>query len=73
MGRRFRALKLWFVMRIYGVKRLQEEIRKQVALAKQFADLVEQDKRFELVCPATMGLVCFRMKVLINQNQFHNK
>ena len=69
MGRRFRALKLWFVLRIYGVKKLQEHIRKHVTLAKQFEGLVKSDSRFELVCPATLGLVCFRLKVLINSNQ----
>ncbi|XP_065332536.1 aromatic-L-amino-acid decarboxylase-like [Cloeon dipterum] len=62
LGRRFRSLKLWFVMRIYGVKGLQAHIRKQVALAKQFEGLVLKDNRFELVCPASMGLVCFRLK-----------
>ncbi|XP_065332534.1 aromatic-L-amino-acid decarboxylase-like [Cloeon dipterum] len=61
-GRRFRSLKLWFVLRIYGVKGLQAYIRKQVALAKQFEGLVLQDSRFELVCPASMGLVCFGLK-----------
>ncbi|XP_059479853.1 aromatic-L-amino-acid decarboxylase-like [Neocloeon triangulifer] len=61
-GRRFRSLKLWFVLRIYGVKGLQAHIRKQVALAKQFEGLVLQDNRFELFCPASMGLVCFRLK-----------
>jgi aromatic-L-amino-acid/L-tryptophan decarboxylase len=66
LGRRFRALKLWFVLRIYGVKKLQEHIRKHVALAKQFEGLVQSDSRFELVCPASMGLVCFRLKVLIH-------
>ena len=61
-GRRFRSLKLWFVLRLYGVSGLQEHIRTQVRLAEQFAELVSQDARFEMPVPPTMGLVCFRLK-----------
>lgn len=59
--RRFRALKLWFVLRIYGVEGIQKHIRHQINLAKYFEDLVRMDDRFE-VCTASMGLVCFRLK-----------
>ncbi|XP_050540688.1 aromatic-L-amino-acid decarboxylase-like isoform X2 [Daktulosphaira vitifoliae] len=62
LGRRFRALKVWFVMRLYGVEGLQAHIRKQIELAELFGRLVEQDRRFEIVTPVTMGLVCFRLK-----------
>ena len=62
LGRRFRSLKLWFVMRLYGVEGIQAHIRTQVELAKQFAAMVEKDARFELPVPAAMGLVCFRLK-----------
>ncbi|XP_050444259.1 aromatic-L-amino-acid decarboxylase-like [Adelges cooleyi] len=62
LGRRFRALKVWFVMRLYGVEGLQAHIKKQVQLAELFGQLVEQDRRFEVVTPVTMGLVCFRLK-----------
>lgn len=62
LGRRFRSLKLWFVMRLYGKKLLQEFIRKQVALAHQFEDYVKADPLFELTLPVTLGLVCFRLK-----------
>ncbi|XP_017304386.1 alpha-methyldopa hypersensitive protein-like [Diaphorina citri] len=62
LGRRFRALKLWMTLRSYGLKGLQAYLRKHISLAKKFADLVEQDDRFELVCPPSMGLVCFRLK-----------
>ncbi|KAF4524640.1 hypothetical protein B566_EDAN013749 [Ephemera danica] len=62
LGRRFRALKLWFVLRLYGVKRIQEHIRTQCELAKQFEAMVRKDERFEIVAPASMGLVCFRLK-----------
>ncbi|XP_012942331.1 aromatic-L-amino-acid decarboxylase-like [Aplysia californica] len=62
MGRRFRSLKLWFVLRMYGVKGLQERIRQDVHLAKQFAQMVKADSRFELIGDVTLGLVCFRLK-----------
>ncbi|XP_078544237.1 aromatic-L-amino-acid decarboxylase-like isoform X1 [Lissotriton helveticus] len=61
-GRRFRSLKLWFVFRLYGVKGLQEFIRKHVRLAHEFEDLVRQDERFEISADVTLGLVCFRLK-----------
>lgn len=59
LGRRFRALKLWFVLRIYGVKGIQAYIRKHVALAKHFEKLVKTDSRFEVVS-SSLGLVCIR-------------
>lgn len=62
LGRRFRSLKLWFVLRRYGVRGLQEHIRNHVALAKYFEQLLQQDKRFEVVNNVTLGLVCFRLK-----------
>nr|CAD7432260.1 unnamed protein product [Timema monikensis] len=62
LGRRFRALKLWFVLRLYGVEGLQKHIRSQIALAHEFADLVSSDPAFELVTEVSMGLVCFRLK-----------
>ncbi|RNA27256.1 dopa decarboxylase, partial [Brachionus plicatilis] len=62
LGRRFRSLKLWFVMRLFGVKGLQSYIRKHVALAKYFESLVAKDDRFEIIGEVTMGLVCFRLK-----------
>ncbi|XP_043217957.1 3,4-dihydroxyphenylacetaldehyde synthase 2-like [Amphibalanus amphitrite] len=62
LGRRFRALKLWFVLRLYGVSGLQEYIRGHVQLAGQFEELVRRDERFEVVAPASMGVVCFRVR-----------
>ncbi|CAF0754777.1 unnamed protein product [Brachionus calyciflorus] len=62
LGRRFRSLKLWFVMRIYGATGLQDYIRKHVDLAKYFESLVNKDDRFEIVGEVTLGLVCFRLK-----------
>lgn len=63
LGRRFRALKLWFVLRMYGTEGIQKHVRHQISLAKYFADLVSADSRFE-VCSSSMGLVCFRLKGL---------
>jgi aromatic-L-amino-acid/L-tryptophan decarboxylase len=60
LGRRFRSLKLWFVIRHYGVEGLQHHIRRHVALAQQFAGWVRDSEPFELAAPAPLNLVCFR-------------
>jgi len=60
LGRRFRALKLWFVIRHYGVEGLRHHVRRHIALAQQFASWVRQDQRFELAAPVPLNLVCFR-------------
>jgi aromatic-L-amino-acid decarboxylase len=62
LGRRFRALKLWFVIRHYGIEGLQHHVRQHVQLAQQFAEWVRNDKRFELAAPVPLNLVCFRHK-----------
>jgi aromatic-L-amino-acid decarboxylase len=62
LGRRFRALKLWFVIRHYGIRGLQRHVREHVRLAQQFADWVKNDERFELAAPVPLNLVCFRDK-----------
>jgi aromatic-L-amino-acid decarboxylase len=62
LGRRFRSLKLWFVIRHYGVEGLQHHVREHVRLAQQFADWVGNDERFELAAPVPLNLVCFRHK-----------
>lgn len=62
LGRRFRALKLWFVIRHYGVEGLRHHIREHVALAQRFADWVRQDEDFEIAAPHPLNLVCFRHK-----------
>lgn len=61
LGRRFRALKLWFVIRSYGVKGLQDFIREHLRLARLFRDWVEADQNFEVMAPVNVSLVCFRM------------
>jgi aromatic-L-amino-acid/L-tryptophan decarboxylase len=60
LGRRFRSLKLWFVIRHYGVEGLRHHIRRHVELAQRFAEWVRADSRFELAAPAPLNLVCFR-------------
>jgi aromatic-L-amino-acid/L-tryptophan decarboxylase len=62
LGRRFRALKLWFVIRHYGVEGLRELVRHHVRLAERFESLVRGDERFEVCAPRTMNLVCFRLR-----------
>jgi aromatic-L-amino-acid decarboxylase len=62
LGRRFRSLKLWFVIRHYGVAGLQHHVRQHVLLAQEFARWVQADERFELAAPAPLNLVCFRHK-----------
>ena len=69
LGRRFRSLKLWFVIRHYGVEGLQYHIRRHVALAQQFAEWVGNDERFELAAPAPLNLICFRHKGGDDANQ----
>jgi aromatic-L-amino-acid decarboxylase len=61
LGRRFRALKLWFVVRSYGVEGLQALVREHLRLAALVRDWVEADPRFELLAPVELGLVCFRL------------
>jgi len=62
LGRRFRALKLWFVIRHYGVAGLRHHLREHVRLAQRFAGWVRDDPRFELAAPAPLNLVCFRLR-----------
>lgn len=63
LGRRFRALKIWFVMRSYGISGLQAHIRKSVAIGEVFADLVRsRSDLFEMVAPPRFALTTFRVK-----------
>ena len=59
LGRRFRALKLWFVIRHYGAEGLRSHVRRSVELAEWFAEQVEASGEFELAAPVSVGLVCF--------------
>jgi aromatic-L-amino-acid decarboxylase len=69
LGRRFRALKLWFVIRHYGVEGLQYHLRQHVELAQTFAGWVRQSEQFELVGEPALSLVCFRHRAgdVVNQ------
>lgn len=69
LGRRFRALKLWCVIRSYGVEGLQSMIREHVQLTKTFAEWLRADERFEIVAPVSLNLVCFRLKGSDDANQ----
>lgn len=69
LGRRFRALKLWFVIRHYGIEGLQHHIRRHVALAQEFVNWVKGDDRFEISAPAPLNLVCFRHRTGDEANQ----
>ena len=60
LGRRFRALKLWFVIRHYGAEGLRAHVRHCIALADWFAAQVEASEDFDLAAPVSAGLVCFR-------------
>jgi aromatic-L-amino-acid decarboxylase len=69
VGRRFRSLKLWFVIRHYGIEGLQHHVREHVRLAQEFVGWVREDDRFELAAPAPLNLVCFRLKAGDEANQ----
>ncbi|WP_246078799.1 aminotransferase class V-fold PLP-dependent enzyme [Modestobacter excelsi] len=60
LGRRFRALKLWFVVRWYGAEGLREHVRTHVALAQELAGWAEGDERFDVASPHPFSLVCLR-------------
>ena len=60
LGRRFRALKLWMVIRSYGISGLQERIRKHIEYASELAGMISKEPDFELVIPPVLNTVCFR-------------
>jgi len=62
LGRRFRALKLWAVLRCYGRNGLQEHIRRGVALASIFEEWVAAEPGWEVCAPRHFSLVCFRLE-----------
>lgn len=70
LGRRFRSLKLWMVLRLYGLENLQCYIRNHINLAKCFEGLVAADSRFEVVTPRIFSLICFRL-LPPNNNEDH--
>ena len=62
LGRRFRSLKLWSVIRHYGIKGMQAHIRQHIESAKALTEEINKDDRFELMAPTVINLVCFRYK-----------
>lgn len=73
LGRRFRSLKLWFVIRHYGVEGLQFHVRKHIAMAQEFAGWVRESDAFELTVEPVLNVVCFRHQSndAFNMNLMH--
>ncbi|MBI3477688.1 MAG: aminotransferase class V-fold PLP-dependent enzyme [Acidobacteria bacterium] len=69
LGRRFRSLKLWFVIRHYGIEGLQQHVREHIRLGQLFARWVRSDPRFELAAPVPLNLICFRLRSADADNQ----
>jgi len=69
LGSRFRALKLWFVMRSFGHERVMSIVRSHLQWAGELAAAIAADPRFEVVAPVLMSLVCFRYKGTDDQNR----
>jgi aromatic-L-amino-acid decarboxylase len=76
LGRRFRSLKLWFVIRHYGVEGLRAIIRAHCAMAREFAEWVRAEKGFEVCAPVPFSTVCFRATPpgsLESQDEFNER
>jgi aromatic-L-amino-acid decarboxylase len=69
LGRRFRALKLWFVLRNFGRAGVIRMIRNQISWAQELAAWIDNDSRFERPAPAPFSVVCFRLKGTNEENQ----
>ncbi|MCX6174840.1 MAG: pyridoxal-dependent decarboxylase [Ignavibacteriales bacterium] len=62
LGRRFRSLKFWFVLRYFGVEGLQTRLREHIRLGQLFAKWIDENPKFELLAPTPFSTVCFRAK-----------
>lgn len=62
LGRRFRALKLWSVIRMYGVEGLRDKVRGHIRIAKRLAEMIMRENDFQILAPVTLNVVCFRYK-----------
>jgi aromatic-L-amino-acid decarboxylase len=69
LGRRFRALKLWFVIRMFGVRGLQEKLRFQISLAAEFEKQLLHARNFEILAPRLFNLICFRLNPAGNYSE----
>jgi aromatic-L-amino-acid decarboxylase len=62
LGRRFRAMKLWSVIRMYGVEGLQDKVRSHIRMARRLAEMIALENDFQILAPVTINVVCFRFK-----------
>ena len=62
LGRQFRSIKLWFLLRMIGLEGLRHHIRQGIERAKYFEKLMRSDPRFQILFPVTLGLICFQLK-----------
>lgn len=62
LGRRFRALKMWFVINSFGLNGLKSKLKQHIELATKFEELIRNDVNFEIIVPRTANLICFRLK-----------
>jgi len=69
LGRRFRALKLWFVMRYYGREGVCRILRQHIAWAQELRAAIQADPRFEICAPTPFSVVCFRLQASDAENQ----
>ena len=60
LGRRFRSLKLWLVIRNYGVEGLRSHIRSHIELTREFTSWIEADDEYQLFQPTSLNLICFQ-------------
>lgn len=71
LGRRFRALKLWFVLRHLGAEGIRNHLRRHVALAQEFAAWLRSDEDWEILAPHPLSVVCFRHRSVDNERLMH--
>jgi aromatic-L-amino-acid decarboxylase len=69
LGRRFRALKLWFVLRYYGREGIEKILREHIRIARDLAGWIREDPDFELAAPVMFSLVCLRFRGTDEQNR----
>ncbi|QSH42608.1 aspartate aminotransferase family protein [Lentisphaerota bacterium] len=70
LGRRFRSLKLWFVIRYYGLKGIRHHIRKHIEITQQLTALIKKNTDFQVLSPVSLNLICFRHR---KSNDFNKK
>lgn len=69
LGRRFRALKLWFAMRYFGRERIQSMLRVHIELAQRLVERIRDNPKFEVTAPVLFSVVCFRYKGSDDENR----